>query len=93
MKGKQMFLVDEKYQTNQLSHQLGGFVVGIKRSDGKVYTYPRVKNPKMYIEQAIEGGAVKGWVICKMKDLEKSKISNWKKLPKLSQKKLVKECK
>lgn len=47
------FKVQDQYRTNPLSHQPGGYEVTVVYSDGKAFTYDKVKRPGYYV-QSIE---------------------------------------
>lgn len=51
---KKGFFVGDPFRENELSLKPGGYVVTIKYSNGKVYSYNRVKDPKSFIEKALQ---------------------------------------
>jgi len=43
------FVVGDQYRTNELSLVPGGYVVCVRKSDGKVLEYDKIKKPYSYI--------------------------------------------
>ena len=65
-----MFFCDLDRRTNPLSLIPGGFVVAVRGKNNRVVNYPNVKNTKMYIDKALEEGALEAWVVGKNEDFD-----------------------
>ena len=47
------YVVNQEYQTNQLSHIPGGTDVTVKLTGCEAAVYSRIKNPKSYVDRVI----------------------------------------
>ena len=60
---KEELIVADKYRTNQLSLEPGGYQVTIIHQDGKPFVYDKIKNPVSYVRYISRESKANGKIV------------------------------